>query len=293
MGIVIALLTALFWGCTPLWTRFLGGNPVEQLLGTTYGASIFGILILIVKQPDMNESIFWWCFIAGIGWSIGQLYAYQGLKDIGISTTMPMVAGVQLVGVNLIGVLFFGSWTSSSAKIIGSCAIVLIFLGVLLTTRGNNQNSSSEIDQKDLFKAVMKLLIGTGVGYTACSTLPKIPEANGWSTFPPQALGMIISAVVIAILVDKNRGKNLLFSKHTLKNIITGINSGIGTLLYLIAIMLCGISTGFTLSQMCTVVSTFGGLVFFKENKHSKQLTFTLSGLCLVMMGGIITGFIK
>ncbi|QBP18193.1 GRP family sugar transporter [Acetilactobacillus jinshanensis] len=291
MGIAIALLTAVFWGCTPLWAKLFGGKPIEQLLGTTYGAFIFGILVLIFKHPEMNNSIFWWCFLAGACWSVGQLATYKGLYDLGISITTPISAGVQLVGVNLIGVMFFGSWASTEARITGFFAILLIFLGVFLTTRGDEKTRNQQ-GKMQVTKAVIKLLLGAGIGYTACSTLPKIPEASGWSTFPPQAIGMLVSAVAFSLMIRKYHAGKLLFSKGTLKNMITGVNSGLGSLSYLITIMLCGISTGFTLSQMSTVVSTFGGLIFFKEHRHGKTLAYTLSGLFLVVIGGVITGFI-
>ncbi|XIF19887.1 MAG: ribose uptake protein RbsU [Acetilactobacillus jinshanensis] len=46
----------------------------------------------------------------------------------------------------------------------------------------------------------MMVIFGTGIGYGACSILPKIPETSGWATFPPQSIGMIISAILFAAL---------------------------------------------------------------------------------------------
>ncbi|XIF19809.1 MAG: ribose uptake protein RbsU [Acetilactobacillus jinshanensis] len=168
-------------------------------MGTTYGALIVGILIFIIKQPLMTPSIFWWGFLGGVGWSIGQLTQYRSFINLGVSTTSPITAGVQLIGVNFIGVSFFGSWKSALAKTIGLVAIILIIFGVFLTTR-TGKKQQSVTDKKTLIKYVLELIVGTGIGYTACSTLPRIPDVSGWSTFPAQTVGMIVSAVMIGLM---------------------------------------------------------------------------------------------
>ncbi|XIF20136.1 MAG: Hypothetical protein AJITA_00857 [Acetilactobacillus jinshanensis] len=50
-------------------------------------------------------------------------------------------------------------------------------------------------------KKIIQLILGSLFGYGCCSTLPKIPQTNGWSTFPPQAVGMIVSAVLLALIL--------------------------------------------------------------------------------------------
>ena len=292
MGIAIALVTALLWGCTPLWTNYSGGEPIQQLLGTTYGALLIGILMLLIKRPIITLSGFFWCCLAGMCWSIGQLTQYEGFDSLSVSTTTPIVAGVQLVGVNLVGVIFFGSWGSTLAKIIGFSAVVLISLGVFFTTRTGNKREPIA-DKVKFTRDVIKLLLGTGVGYTACSTLPKIPETNGWATYPPSSIGMLIGAVSLSLIIKKYRDQHELFTHGTMKNILTGINSGLGSFTYLVAIMLNGVSTGFTLSQMSTVVSVLSGLLILHEHKNHKALIYTFLGLFLVIIGGVITGFIR
>ena len=291
MNILIALLPALFWGFTPLWAHVCGGKPIQQLVGTTYGALIVGIAILLIKQPTITASDFWWCFLGGIGWSIGQLSQYNAFIKLSVSTTTPITAGTQLACVNVIGVLFFGSWQSNLAKIIGFSAMILIILGVFLTTR-TGQKHQSVANKRAFAKNIIQLILGTGIGYTACSTLPRIPNAQGWATFPPQTVGMIVSAVVFSLLIKKYRAQKPLFSSKTFKNLLTGFNSGLGTFSYLISMILNGVSTGFTLSQMTTVVATFVGLVILHEHKTGRSLFYTLSGVVLVVLGGVMTGFI-
>ena len=292
MDIVIALLPALLWGCTPLWVHFLGGKPIQQLIGTTYGALIVGIVIYLIKRPEITVTDFLWCLLGGACWSLGQLAQYRAYGKLSVSTTSPITAGIQLVGVNVVGVLCFGSWASPSAKVIGFSAVALIIIGVFISSRTGKKDQSAA-DKRTFIKNVIQLILGTGIGYTACSTLPRIPHAQGWVTFPPQSIGMLLGAVLLSFCFKEYRQQKPLLSRDTFKNIFEGFNSGLGTFFYLVAMMLNGVSTAFTLSQMTPVIATFGGLVILHEHKRGKALTCTLIGLVAIVIGGIMTSFIK
>ena len=291
MKILLGLLPALIWGFTPVWANRCGGKPIQQLVGTTYGAFLAAVLVMIIKRPPITMADFGWNALAGAAWSFGQLMWYSAFPVLGVAVTNPIASGIQLIGVNLVGVAFFGSWPSSTAKLLGGLAILLILGGVYLTSRTGKSRAIK--DRRAFLKSLFWLLVGSGFGFVSCSTLPKIPKTSGWSAYPPQALGMALAAVVFALLINRHRIKSLLFGKITLKNIVTGVNSGTGTLCYLISLMINGVSTGFTLSQMAVVVSTFNGIVILHEHKTKRQMIYTLSGLALVVVGGIITGLLE
>ncbi|XIF20080.1 MAG: ribose uptake protein RbsU [Acetilactobacillus jinshanensis] len=139
---LITLLPALLWGFTPVWVHYLGGKPIQQLLGTTYGGLIIGLLIFLIMRPHITLTDFFWCCIGGACWSVGQLAQYHAYNRLSVSTTSPINSGVQLVGVNIVGVLFFGSWSSSLEKIIGFSAVALIILGVFISTRGGKKKET-------------------------------------------------------------------------------------------------------------------------------------------------------
>ncbi|QBP18151.1 GRP family sugar transporter [Acetilactobacillus jinshanensis] len=287
----LAIASAVIWGCTPIWTYICGGKPIQQLLGTTYGALVVGIVLYFIKQPYISTAGFWWCFLAGAGWTIGQLAQYTAFKRLSTSTTVPIVAGIQLVLVDLSGVLFFGSWPSLASRLIGFFAILVVIFGVVLSTRTGRVNTHGDQGRSHA-RDIMMVLLGTGLGYGSCSVLPKIPETSGWATFPPQSIGMIVTAVLIALALKQTRNKETFFGHYTLKNIITGFNSGLGTFSYLGAIVLINLSTGFTISQMNIVISSVAGLLFMHENKHGVALANTIAGLTLVVIGGVVTGFL-
>ncbi|XIF19857.1 MAG: ribose uptake protein RbsU [Acetilactobacillus jinshanensis] len=74
-------------------------------------------------RPSIGLSTFIWCFIAGMCWSFGTITQYSAYPEIGVSMTMPTSTGSQLVGTSIVGVLFFGSWATLPAKLIGFLAI--------------------------------------------------------------------------------------------------------------------------------------------------------------------------
>ncbi|MCP6565515.1 GRP family sugar transporter, partial [Klebsiella pneumoniae] len=47
MDLLIALLPALFWGSVVLINVLVGGGPYNQIRGTTLGALIVGIVLLL------------------------------------------------------------------------------------------------------------------------------------------------------------------------------------------------------------------------------------------------------
>lgn len=57
---------------------------------------------------------------------------------IGVSGTIPLSAGFQLVGNSLIGVLIFGEWPSATAKVIGFIALALVVVGIVLSSKSDD-----------------------------------------------------------------------------------------------------------------------------------------------------------
>ena len=60
---------------------------------------------------------------------------YRAFTQIGVSQTMPLSTGMQLVGTSLMGVVAFGDWGTVQAKIIGAVALALIIIGIWMTTK--------------------------------------------------------------------------------------------------------------------------------------------------------------
>lgn len=97
MDLFLALLPALFWGSIVLFNVKLGGGPYSQTLGTTIGALIVSIVIYLFVQPALSMRIFIVGIVSGLFWSLGQSNQLKSIQLMGVSKTMPISTGMQLV----------------------------------------------------------------------------------------------------------------------------------------------------------------------------------------------------
>lgn len=70
-----------------------------------------------------------------MSWTLGQFTQYIAFEKMGVSRTMPISTGMQLVGTSLTGIIFFGEWAGLLPKLSGFAAIILIVGGIILTTK--------------------------------------------------------------------------------------------------------------------------------------------------------------
>jgi Putative glucose uptake permease len=194
MNILIALIPALGWGIQPLILGKIGGKPSNQILGTGIGALIVGLIINFTMSPNpIPTNVFLISLLSGIFWVIGQVGQYKALKLIGVSKTMPLTTGLQLIGTSIISIIFFGEWASNISKVGGAFAILLLIIGAVLTS------FSEESTSKSTFYKGLMILTLTSVGYWVYSALPKMVNASGLSIFFPQMLGVFIGATVYTL----------------------------------------------------------------------------------------------
>ncbi|MEJ6400923.1 GRP family sugar transporter [Nicoliella lavandulae] len=289
MNILIGLIPAALWGLMPLIAGKTGGKPINQLVGNTYGALIVAIVIALFRHPQVSSSAIFWCLLSGACWACGQLSQYWSFPEIGVSRAMPISTGAQLVGTSVVGVLFLGEWQTGIDKALGFFALILIIIGILFTTKTDQADQSKGLDPAKLKKGTIVLLLGT-IGYVGFSALPQIPDVDGWSAFFPQAIGMVLAAVIISFFYRNKNEPHPLIQKKSFANILVGIDFGIATAVYMYSAKVNGIATGFTLSQMSVIVSTLSGVLFLGEEKSKKGLIYVSIGLVIVVIGGIITG---
>ncbi|MBW1604959.1 GRP family sugar transporter [Lactobacillus sp. Sy-1] len=279
MPILIGILPALLWGIGPLIATKAGGRPIDQLMGTVYGQVAVGLVLYIIFRPELTLSGFIWCFAGGALWSIAQLMQFAAFTKMNVSTAMPISTGLQLVEIPLIGVIVWGEWGSATAKLIGFISILVLIVGITLTSI---QDGSVERPKMD-YKSGLTLLIVGSLGYTACSVFPRVPNASGLSSLFPQTLGMFFGGVVLGLFLQTKDHKPLFFTKPAFKSTTIGITGGFGVLAYLTSLKLNGVATAFPLTQLNVIISTLGGIIILHEHKNKKELTFTIIGLLLVI----------
>ena len=248
MALLIALINIIGWGLIPLTVK---GTPAHQITGMGIGASVTAFIIYLFTRPSIDVTVWIIAIVAGALWTIGQLGQFISYTRIGVSGTIPLSTGFQLVGNSLIGVLIFGEWPTAIAKIIGFWAYSSFPKFI-----------SSHINSKV-----------TGLDYIF-----------------PEMLGVLVGTVIYIILSHNTK---VYSEKVTWRNCLAGLEFGIGTLFYLFSVRDNGVTNAFIYSQLCSVLSTFGGIIFLHETQSKKEMFYIVIGLVFIVGGSVLTGFAK
>ncbi|GLB46416.1 putative sugar uptake protein [Philodulcilactobacillus myokoensis] len=291
MSILVGILPALFWGVTPIVTTKIGGKPVQQLTGTTYGTLMIALILVFIFHPVITANDFIWCFLAGVSWALGQFMQYYSFTKMDVSTAMPIFTGLQLIGTPIIGVLFLNEWASTNSKVIGTICIIALFIGIRFTSI-QDKHDKKKTNARDRRNGMICLIFGS-FGYILCDTLPRVPNATGLSGILPQAIGEVITALIVSLIIHPHHYGKFLTERDTVMNTACGWLSGSGTFSYLISSKLNGVATGFPLTQLNAVVATIGGIVFLHEHKSRREMLYTIIGLILIIISAFVIGHVK
>lgn len=278
---IIAFLPAVGWGLIPIISgKIHDSKPMNEIYGTGLGAVIIGIIFALIMRPEMSIGIFLLALVSGIGWAIGQIGQFLSYTRIGVTKTMPISAGLQLIGSCLIGGLIFHEWKSPKAIMFGILALVLMIGGVFLTSLSKAHDGSNRIED-------FLLLLFTSIGFWVYASFPKAVTVSGKELFLPQMLGILVGAIVYLLFSKKKR---VAFKqKASYWNILTGFSFSIGACAYIFSVEANGVATAFIYSQIAVVIATLGGMYILGDKKHGKDLVFTLIGLALIVVGSFIS----
>lgn len=284
MDLLIALLPALFWGSVVLINVFVGGGPYNQIRGTTLGALIIGVILLLTGNTEFDKPIVIIVgLISGAFWALGQGYQLKSVNLIGVSKTMPISTGLQLVGTTLFSAIFLGEWSTGTQVILGLLSMLLLVIGIALTSiKGKNEAADTT---NNFSKAMVILLIST-VGYVVYVVVAQIFGVDGTSALFFQSIGMAIGGFILSM-------KHETSIKSTALNLIPGIVWGIGNLFMFYSQPKVGVATSFSFSQLLVIVSTLGGIFLLGERKDKRQMIGIWAGILLIIVAAFILGNLK
>ena len=284
MRYLFLFLPAIGWGLMPMFVAGVKkSNIYHQIVGSVLGAFIFGAVVTLIKRPAFNTTTFLLAMMAGAAWVIGQCGQYYSYSKVGVSETMPISTGLQLIGVPLVGVLIFGEWASTQAKLFGFIGILALIIGVACTSltdkgtaEGNKKNQTT----------TMIVLVLTTLGYIISSSIPKALKGDGVMIFLGETIGMMIATLIYLI---GSKQIKVLKEKQSYQVIPAGIIYAIAALSYIISVQMNGVNLAFVMSQLCVVISTLGGIVFLHAQKTKKGYIYTVIGLALIVAGAVLT----
>lgn len=280
MNIVLMLLPAIAWGILPLAVARVNGKPINQILGTAIGTLIVSIVVFLIMRPTISITSFILAALAGGFWIIGQLGQYNAYRSIGVSQTMPISTGLQLIGTAFIGVLIFGEWASANAKIFGIIGILLLIVGVSLTAKKDNKTSGNSQTR------TVVMLVLTTIGFLVYNSIPRAMTSSGLAIFLPESVGMVIAVLLYIIFT---RQPQVLKEKASWQSLLAGFIFSIASITYILSVRDNGVNSAFVVSQLSVVLSTVGGMVFLHESKTRHELLLTIIGLILIVGGAIVT----
>jgi glucose uptake protein len=277
------LLPAIGWGILPLIVVKTNSKVVNQIFGTAVGTLIVSIFVMIFMRPSLSATTFIMAAVAGAMWIVGQLGQYTAYQRIGVSQTMPISTGLQLVGTSLVGVFIFGEWATTTARVAGFAGIVLLIIGAVLTSI-NDQAGSSQVNGNRTATLIMLLL--TTIGYIIYNAIPRALTASGIAIFFPESVGMVIGVLIYLLATHRTSALRELASWRSL---IVGFVFSIASLTYILSVRDNGVNTAFVVSQLSVVISTLGGFIFLHERKSRRGYILTSIGLVLIVVGAVIT----
>lgn len=289
VALLVGLGPLIGWGIFPTIASKFGGRPSNQILGATLGTLIFALIFNMtqgIALPTGHDLLF--AILSGIGWASAQILTFYSFTLIGSSRAMPITTAFQLLGASLWGVIALGDWPSAMDKIIGALALVLIIIGAWMTVWSEHKNTEH---QAHLQKAVLILAVGE-IGYWAYSAAPQATDLTGMQAFLPQAIGMVLVAVVYDFYNHFKSNEPLALQEAvSYKQIFSGFFFAFAALTYLISAQpdMNGLATGFILSQTSVVLATLTGIYFLKQAKTKKEMTVTILGLVLIIFAASLT----
>ena len=288
-ALLIGLGPLLGWGLFPTIASKIGGRPVNQILGTSLGTLIFAAIFSMINGLTFPTGMdLFISILSGVGWACAQIITFKCFTMIGSSRAMPVTTAFQLLGASLWGVFFLGNWPGATAKLLGAFALVLIMIGAKMTVWSETESAESAGIMK---KAVLLLAVGE-IGYWAYSAAPQATAIDGMHAFLPQAIGMVIVAVIYSAVVTIKGGETSPFIEAvSYKQIFSGFFFAFAALTYLISAQpdMNGLATGFILSQTSVVLATLTGIWFLGQKKTAKEMTVTIIGLVLILAAATIT----
>lgn len=281
--ILIALVPAFGLGFQVIAMQLIGGKYTNKVMGMAIVTLIVGICVYFIKRPVLTPSLWLGSALSGIGFCIGIVLQVKSFSLVGVSMTMPISVGEQLVGTALVGAICFREWTTTSQWLMGIGALILIVGGIAMTAYHESSEQVSNVR-----KGMIYLLISS-LGFVAYASFPTAFKLSGWDVVFPQSVAIFITMVIICAF-EKN---NQMFGKKTWQNMITGICFSIANLGIIFSNQINGVAVGYTISQLNVIISTLGGLWVLHETKTSKELKFTIGGVILVVAGAVLIGMTK
>lgn len=290
LDLLIACVPSLMFGVISPLVMKIGGDNRQQTMGQLTGGFLFASAATPFLGVSWTSSVFLISLFSGILLGVGIQWQLKSLRSVGVSRAMPISTGAQLLGVALGGVLLMGEWQGPGALPVGALALALIVSGIYLCSRSEGA-VNTDVD----WETGAPQLVISSIGLVAYVLLLRWFSIDGVTALFPQALGYFLTTLVLTSpRCDPEGGVvDTRWSVTTVKQFVPGLIFGAALLIMLTSSARVGVATGFTLSQMGVVLTTFLGIVWLGEKRTRKEMMWTVFGVLGVVGGAILIGVAK
>ena len=132
-SILIGLIPALGWGFQGIVMQKIGGTTANKQMGMVLTALVMSVVVAALVPITWTSALIAAAAVNGIPWAIAQILQIKSFDYLGVSRTMPLTSGEQLVFTALIGTFCFGEWITPMQLGLGFGGIALIILGTVFT----------------------------------------------------------------------------------------------------------------------------------------------------------------
>lgn len=290
MDIALALLPSVFYGFTSIIIMLLGGDPRQQSMGQILG----GFVVALITLPFAQSSLSWQdalaALVAGMALGIGLNLQVRTFHIIGVGRTMPIASGGQILGISLVGIVAFGEWRGPGALPVGLAGLALVILGVAATSWTQKSRKGTVT-----WHGTIHLLVISITGLCTYVLMLRIFDVDPIGAFLPVSVGAFISVFILTFprFSPQFGPKDTRWSKYTLRQMLSGLVWGTGTVAMQYSTAHVGVATGFTLSQLGVAISTFGAVWLLGEHRTRKEWWVMALGVALLLTGTIMVGAAK
>ena len=272
---LLACIPILSFGFLPVVATRIGGRPVDQTMGTALGSAVFALVVFFIRKPDLNEHTFVISMCSGLFWAVGSFGQYMGITYLGVSRSIPISCGTQIIFASLMGIAL-GDWATPTAKIYGFAALILIIVGIFFTSY-----QSAKEDKRSLWGKGIGVNIISSLGFTGYVAVLKYFHVNGWDSLLPQSVGQVAGTILISLALFRS----LPFNKAASHNGIGGLIWATGNIALLLSQAAIGLAVAYPIGQAAIIVSVLGGVYINGETKDKKEWRHTFTGIAIIIVG--------
>ncbi len=285
-GVIFALLAGIFWGSYLVPMVRLKQSPFLIVSILTTSSFIVSLILYFITMPILTTDIIFFGFIAGVLWSLAQIYYLIGLRKTKFGRFYTICSAAQIllnffIGIVIFGEIIGGGFINFFMALIG---IIFLILGVY-SVSSIREGGKSELSKIGFFLAILASFL-----WSLQFVSIRFASANPFSIVVPMTLGMSVTSWGYTLFKERK----IFIQKSTLKmSSLSGLIWVIGNYLGFFAINYVGLARAFSLTQINNLIAVLWSILYFKEFLERKNVFILVVSVILIILGAGLMAFAK